>query len=311
MKPSPHSETLHASAPGSLMLMGEHAVLHGSHALCAAVNRRMHLRLFPRTDREFELQSALGRFEGHLDDFEVCKPFQFVLAALRKKRPDCGFRLEIRSEFSDQIGFGSSAAVTVAALTLLRALRGESFNRAAVLEEALEVVRDIQGAASGSDLAAAVYGGVVHYRAEPLRLESLHCAFPLSVCYAGYKTPTPEVIRRVELLRKQYPERYQEIFQMIDHCVEEAVAALRQGNLPRLGGLFNLHHGLQSAMGTSDETLEFLVHELRTKEGVLGTKISGSGLGDCVIALGNADAKVNSYDHYSVEIDSQGVSLAP
>ena len=300
-----------ASAPGSLMLMGEHAVLHGSHALCAAVNQRIHIRLQARQDREFEIQSALGKYGGSLNDIEVCKPFQFVLAAIRKFSPGQGFRLDIQSEFSDQIGFGSSAAVTVATLALLRAFAGKPFDRAALLEEALTVVREVQEKASGSDIAAAVYGGVVYYRPDPLSVQPLQSSLPLSVCYAGYKTPTPEVICLVETKRQAHPEGFQKIFSLIDHCVGDAVTAIRQGDHEKLGQLFDLHHGLQSAMGCSDETLDYLVHQLRQHPNVVGAKISGSGLGDCVIALGTSEARVNGYDAYPVETDPEGVRLEP
>lgn len=304
---SSQPDILNASAPGTLMLMGEHAVLHGTHALCAAVNRRMHLRLHPREDRRFSLASALGDYDGDLDDFEVCKPFSFVLAAIQQARPRKGFHLQIRSEFSDRIGFGSSAAVTVATVSLLRALNRQPFDRAAILHEALTAVRQVQGQASGTDVAAAVYGGIVHYCADPLFVEPMQTKLPLSVVYAGYKTPTPEVIRLVERQRQQNPERFAGIFQGLAACVAEAVPAIRAGDLQTLGTLFDAHQRLQADMGCSDETLDHLIDQLRTQSGVTGAKISGSGRGDCVIALGTSAARVNGYEHFAVDIDPQGV----
>lgn len=306
---NPHPAIYKASAPGTLMLMGEHAVLHGAHALCAAVNHRMHLRLESRTDRCFRIQSAMGDYEGDLDDFEVCKPFTFVLCAIQRAAPAQGFQLSIHSEFSATIGFGSSAAVTVATLSLLRAFTGKPFDRAAILHEALNVVRQVQGRASGSDVAAATYGGIVHYRADPMSLEPLLAKLPLAVCYAGYKTPTAEVIKIVEKRRLQHPARFEEIFQLIDHLVADAVTAIRDGDMLSLGALFDLHQGLQAALGCSDDTLDYLLHQLRGQAKVTGAKISGSGLGDCLIALGNPDARVSGYEHFPVEIDPQGVRL--
>lgn len=306
---TPTTSSFHASAPGSLMLMGEHAVLHGSHALCAAINQRMRLRLIPGADRTFQIQSALGEYEGELSDIEICKPFAFVLCAIQRAAPRQGFKLAVHSDFSATMGFGSSAAVTVATVTLLRALNGKAFDRAAIFNEALTVVRTVQGKASGSDVAAAVYGGAVLYRPDPLRLEPLAVRLPLSVCYAGYKTPTAEVIRLVEKRRQNCAQRFADLFHLMDQCVIDAAAALREGNLAGLGALFDLHHGLQAALGSSDETLDYLVHQLRKQSGVCGAKISGSGLGDCVIALGNPQAEVSGYEHFSVEIDPQGVQL--
>lgn len=306
---SSHHPPLTAHAPGSLMLMGEHAVLHGVPALCMAVDRRMHLQLRRRQDRRFTLQSALGDFDGDLDDFEVCAPYTFILEALHRRPPPRGFDLTVTSEFSSTLGFGSSAAVTVAMVTLLRALSGQPFDRAAIFSEALATVRHLQGKASGSDLAAAVYGGVVHYRTEPLQVEPLHCRLPLTAVYAGYKTPTPEVIRLVEEKRQADPAGFAALFESMADCVAEAVRALRGGDLPMLGEGMQRHQELQAALGCSDETLDFLVAELRKKPGVLGSKISGSGRGDCVIALGTKTAVVPGYDSFPIETAFEGVTL--
>ncbi|WFB37412.1 mevalonate kinase [Kiritimatiellota bacterium B12222] len=300
---------LKASAPGTLMLMGEHAVLHGKHALCAAVQQRMEVTLTPRSDRQVIIQSALGDYEGCLNDFEVCKPYTFALEAIKRAKPQQGFQLSVRSDFSSTIGFGSSAAITVSIVSLLRALAGKPFDRAGILNDALEVVRAVQGTASGSDVAAAIYGGIVYYRANPMSLEPLRAQLSLSVCYAGYKTPTPEVIAKIEAGRRDLPQHFEHIFSLMDACTHDAAKALRSGDLLTLGKLFSLHHGCQSALGCSDETLEFLVHQLRNQSGIYGSKISGSGLGDCVIALGNPQASVAGYDHFPVKTDPEGVRL--
>lgn len=300
---------LHASAPGSLMLMGEHAVLHGSHALCAAVDKRIRVSLRPLPDSEIQIESSLGSFGTTLENLSPKAPFQFVLAALQQAKLARGVHVSIEADFASTLGFGSSAAVTVATLATLRALEHKPFDRAALLEQALTVIRSVQGTASGSDLAASVFGGVVHYRADPPFVEPIHTTLPLAACYVGYKTPTPEVIRRVEANRQAHPERFASLFTLMDECVHDAVAALRSNDQERLGQLFNLHHGLQAALGCSDETLEYLVHQLRTQPGVLGAKISGSGLGDCVISLGNSKAEVSGYENFPIDIDTQGVIL--
>ena len=111
-----------ASAPGSLMLLGEHAVLHGQLALVCAVNRRIQVTLTPRKDRTIRISSALGRRSMTVDAIKPSKPLRFVMAALRRfaKTLPSGFDLRIDSDFSHQVGLGSSAAVTVATLAVLK-----------------------------------------------------------------------------------------------------------------------------------------------------------------------------------------------
>ena len=54
------SATIPSSAPGSLMISGEHAVLHGRHALVGAVDQRVRVMLTPRADDTIRICSALG-----------------------------------------------------------------------------------------------------------------------------------------------------------------------------------------------------------------------------------------------------------
>ena len=55
---------LKASAPGSLMLMGEHAVLHGKKALVCAIDQRISVSLTPREDARISIVSALGEYSA-------------------------------------------------------------------------------------------------------------------------------------------------------------------------------------------------------------------------------------------------------
>lgn len=49
-----------ASAPGSLMLLGEYAVMHDYPALVCAIDKRITVTLVPSDDEVIEIDSALG-----------------------------------------------------------------------------------------------------------------------------------------------------------------------------------------------------------------------------------------------------------
>ncbi len=72
---------IHTSAPGTLMLMGEHAVLNGCHCLVAATDQRLHVYLKPRKDNIIRIQSNLGEFEIPIDKLTIKEPFTFVLSS--------------------------------------------------------------------------------------------------------------------------------------------------------------------------------------------------------------------------------------
>ncbi len=280
------------TAPGSLMLMGEYAVLHGKRALVCAVDKRMTVVLTPRTDKKIIIRSALGNHECDLEKIEVVAPFQFVLTAIKnvQKKMKSGCEIEITTEFSDKIGFGSSAAVTVATVTALMTWLHLPYSKLELVRVARNIIRQVQGAGSGADVAACVFGGIIEYHSEPLTVEKLKNHYPLTVIYSGSKTPTPDAIKKVDQYFSDYPLIFQQFCKTIDTCVSEGKKAITNELWSKLGKLMNIQQGVMESLGVSNTVLQTIISSLRESDVILGAKISGSGFGDCVIALGELPA---------------------
>ncbi|HOW97529.1 MAG TPA: mevalonate kinase [Kiritimatiellia bacterium] len=312
LQPCLVTASFQASAPGSLMLMGEHAVVHGRRALVAAVNRRIRVRLEPRGDGQVRIASALGEVEMPLGRLRSPAPFRFVMAMLRRyeARLPSGFDLNIESGFPSTVGLGSSAAVTVATCAALerwtRSRRPPPWD---LFVASREVIREVQGLGSGADVAASVFGGILLYRAAPAQVQRLKRTIPLVVLYSGGKTPTPEVVRRVQRAMKAQPAFYGDIFDLMDRGCAAGFQALRAGALKRFGELLDIQQGLMEAIGVSNARMAELVYALRGERGILGSKISGSGLGDCVIGLGRSDRTDWPGPRIEAEISSEGVKV--
>lgn len=306
-----------AKAPGSLMLMGEHAVLQAKPALVMAINRYLHLSLKPRKDRLISIFSALGTLETSLDALEIAAPFQFLLSAVQSYQSilPSGFELTIESDFSEKIGFGSSAAVIVATLKILHDFIGREYEPNHIFQQAKEIVLKVQGQGSGADVAASVYGGIIYYQVKDSanqlndlvkieKLTQVNVDFPtLYAVYSGHKVPTPIVITQVKQAQKNHEALYKQIFDAMALCTEQAREVLIEKNWKHFGQLMNIHHGLQSALGLSNPILESLVYNLRNIPGMVGAKISGAGLGDCVIGLGSESLQETlSSDHIPLQL---------
>ncbi len=296
------------SAPGSLMLLGEHAVLHGHRALVGAINRRISVELFQTSDDEVTIYSGLGEYKAPLDGLVDHPQLRFVLQAIRQHRAclPCGFKLTIDSEFSADIGFGSSAAVTVAVqAALLYWTLGQEPGQERLFNESLKTVHAVQGRGSGADLAASVFGGMVGYTVDPDFIP-IAVSVPLTAVYCGYKTPTPDVILRVEQLRAEEPGKYARLYSEINASVEEAVTALRSRDFPAFGKVLNRNQELMDAMGVNTPELQEIVEALQASPDIFGAKISGSGMGDCAVGIGHADMKELDYPVYHLEITPAG-----
>jgi mevalonate kinase len=302
---------IRVSAPGSIMVMGEHAVLFGHRALACAVDRFMHLHLVRREDRQVRVRSALGTVSGTLDQLPRDENLSFVLATIRlfADRLPGGFELDIRSEFSHTVGLGSSAAVTAALVAALLACCDESTAPEYVFDRALAVIHQVQGRGSGTDLAASVHGGLIGYTVAPRRIDRLPGLPPISLYYAGYKTRTPEVLARVAQASLGLEPLHSKLYALMHSTTEAAEAAIDGQDWPQLGTLMNMYQGLMDALGVSDLTLAQMVYRLRANPAVLGSKISGSGLGDCVLALGEDDSLAADFERLGVSVSGQGLSI--
>src|SRR3989338_1586367 len=270
--------------------MGEHAVLQGKAAVVCAIDRRLCVTLTPRADQHINIHSTtLGRYQTAINNFMIAKPFLFVLTAIEryKNKLSVGCDLLIDSEFSDQTGLGSSGAVTVATLTVLSQWLGLPLSKHDLLTAAKQVIQQAQGGVgSGADAAASIFGGVVLYEADPVSVEVIAYQLPLTLVYSGSKMSTPAVVRQVQKLHEQYPVVVNAVYAAICACVQEGVNAIRRSNWPRLGEVMNIHQGLLDALCVSNQLLTALINALRTYPAIYGAKISGSGLGDCVVGLG-------------------------
>lgn len=315
------------SAPGSLMLMGEHSVLRGQPCWVCALDRRLTVDLHPRADNIVRLHSGLGEHETRIGDWLGNDRFRFVIGALRAcKEPleaaGQGFELDIKSGMSHQMGLGSSAAVTVATLAALAAAGGAPADAVDPTTGAVspswlarighEVVLKVQGGrGSGADVAASAFGGLLRYYQDGDQTLQLPIAPDLTLLYSGYKTPSPEVISIVETAIGQDPAVFEAIDELVGMVVRRATDAAVADDLETVGRMWNFNHGLMDAMGVNDARLSALAYELRDDPNVLGSKISGSGLGDCVVGLGKAMRRDFGAVSLDVKVEQTGATADP
>ena len=135
-----------ASAPGKLILFGEHAVVFGEPALATAINLRAEV--YARTHPEWRADG------GSIDE----PRYRYVKAAIAKVKTSGPLWLEVRSMVPSGAGLGSSAAVTVATLGTLHGMGG-SLDAKTIAREAFEVEHEVQGRASPIDTSTASAGG--------------------------------------------------------------------------------------------------------------------------------------------------------
>ena len=293
------------------MWFGEHGVLRGQTAISSAVSQRAHITFDPRTDRMLTITSDLGLYEGALDTLAPEQPFSFVLSAIEAHKDElpCGFDMIIRTDMSDQIGFGSSAAITACTVAGVQKLLGTPPNKELVLKESVKTIRHVQGEGSGADAAASIYAGLVKYDPTTLAVEHIEESPDITVVYSGQKFPTTAAIKRVNELEKKHPKVVARIFDVMRETTEKAVIALERKDWKSFGELMNIQHAILGSLTLSNRDLSLIAYHLRKQEGILGSKITGGGLGDCVLALGTSGLTVPNYEAIDTSVSQEGLSI--
>ena len=271
------------SAPGKLMLMGDHAVVYGFPCIVTAVDKRLYVEAETVDNKEDEIITP------------QVKESRFVLETIadfkEKLKLKKSVKIVTKGDFSHNVGLGSSSAVTVATFAALSSLFNVSLSKRQIFDLSYKVNLKIQGLGSGFDIAAATYGGTLHFVTggkviEPLNIDSL----PLVVGYSGVKADTPFYVRKVAETFKNRKTEMKRIFEKIARLVESAKKSLQDRNLNRLGSSMTENHELLQKLKVSIPKLDKMV-EAALKAGAYGAKLSGAGGGDCMIALTPEDKR--------------------
>lgn len=288
-------ERIEVSAPGKLMLFGEHAVMYGYPCLVTAVDQRMTLVAASIKERKFRINAPDVGVIGYEKELEALgvigngpKGARFIEVAIKLFKERFGLPFGIAIETKSELGtpgLGSSSAVAVCTIKAVSELLGKKLSRKELFNLSYKTVLEVQKTGSGFDVAAAIFGGTIFYlfggkRIEPLKAGNL----PLVVGYSGIKAETPVMVKMVEEKYQRNKKIMREIFALMGEITQEVRNSLGNRDLPRVGELANISQGLLEAIGVSCSELTRLIYAAR-EAGAWGAKLSGAGGGDCMIAF--------------------------
>jgi len=292
-----------ATAPGKIILFGEHAVVYGRPAIAVPVNNvraRAVVMANPHGKvGDIEINAPDVGLEATLEELPEDQPIrvamEWVLSELGTARaPAC--TLQITSTIPISAGMGSGAAVSVAIMRAFSSFLGHPLSNARVSDLAFEVEKIHHGTPSGIDNTVITYGLPVYYvRGQPLETLRLPEPFKIVIGDTGNSSPTVQAVGELRYAWQVDQGKYEAVFNSVAGIVKEARAAIETGNTIGLGPLMYQNHEYLRQMGVSSPELDHLVEAARSA-GAAGAKLSGGGKGGNMIALTN--------DGEAVEIES-------
>lgn len=309
--------TVTVSAPGKLMLFGEHAVVYNHPCIVTSVSERLTLTMKQTKEHIFTLEAPNVNIHGYsktidtLCTGEIPRGVQFIEHAIKifskiHAIPQ-GISVSTTSTFSPLYGFGSSSATTVCTLFGLFQLTKIPVTQKELFTLAYKTVLDVQGKGSGFDIASAIYGKTILFKTGGEIIESIETQqLPLIVGYSGVKADTKTMIEEVKKKMESYPDKVNRIYTAIEQIVFQSLKCMKESDWERVGKFMSFNQEYLRDLGVSTEKLEAMI-SVSMKAGAYGAKISGAGGGDCIIAVSPPEK------HSDVEnaIESVGGKIIP
>ena len=136
------------SVPGKIMLMGEHAVVHGKPAIIAAINKRLSVTV----------HEGKNTATGYVAE---------ILAIVQNHfKTNTSVSIDIQSDIPQGYHVGSSAAVAVGVVAATSYFLKQIWNPTLFNQLAFEAEKLKHGNPSGADNTAVTFGGLIWYRKE-------------------------------------------------------------------------------------------------------------------------------------------------
>ena len=299
------------SAPGKVILFGEHAVVYDKLGIATSVGLETLVEVIQNNDNivSYEIEDyglkktmtekELLEFFNLIEKLKKEKKFDeikeiqkkeklsaafFVISTLMKRYGFKPVRITGKTNVKKNLGSGSSAFSAIA-LSLSKYL-GKEISKKEISDLAYE--GDIVahgGTPSGIDNSAVTYGGYISYRkSEGIKKLDINFELPLIFVDSGEPSRTVETVPYIRDQRNGNREFVDKVLDRLDDISIQSLEALKQQKMGFFGELMFEYYIELKKLNISTEKLDKIV-EIAIKNKALGAKPTGGWGGGCCIVL--------------------------
>ena len=308
-----------ASAPGKVILFGEHFVVYGVKTILCAINKRVTVTAEKIEEEEISIKSNIGDLILPLNKpiSEIdspLKPFYYLAnKVIQNQNQPTGIEIIVESDIPLGVGLGSSSACCVAGAAAILRLFGET-SKEEILELAIAAEKTIFQNTSGADCTVCTYGGIMEYDKEHgfTKIKS-EPNFHLVIANSNIEHSTESVVGEVKQFKEENEMEFSKLCNDESKLVEDVLKLLKDNNNKELGQKIMQNQKYLETIGVSNEKLRDMIQV--GQKSSFGAKITGAGGGGCIFALAdesNLESSINefkdkNYECFSVKIDFEGL----
>ena len=290
-----------ASAPGKVILFGEHFVVYGTKSILCSINKRVTVTAEKTKERKISINSEIGKLvlepnESISKIDSPLKPF-YYLANKAIKDQNEGLEIEIESEIPLGAGLGSSSACCVAGAAAIFKLFGK-ISKEKILEHAIEAEKTIYQNTSGADCTVSTYGGLMEYdKNNGFKKIEDKPNFQLVIANSNIEHSTESMVSKVKEFENKNKEKFNELSNLESKLVEDVLKLIKENKINEIGEKINQNQKFLEEIGISNKQLENMIKIGQISS--YGAKITGSGGGGCIFALTNESNLENTLKEFT------------
>ena len=287
------------TAPGKIILFGEHAVVYGKPAIAIPVSGMRASAWSEDSENGLTINALdLGKkfnLKSENNQFSVLA--QSILAKNNQNEPN--LTINLSSKLPQGSGMGSSAATSTAVCRALSGYLGINLAENEISELVFDAEKVVHGTPSGIDNTVVAYEMPVYFiKGEKPKTFEPGKEFFLVIGDTGIEASTKETVSNVRNNWKKEPGLMDGYFDEIERITKQGKIAIENGNEKMVGEMMNENHELLNSIGVGHNELEKLI-DIAKDAGALGAKLTGGGGGGNMVALAE-DKKAQKKIHDAI-----------
>ena len=276
------------SSGAKIILTGEHAVVYNYKAIALPFNGVKTTVNIYKTNEEITIKS---KFHSGLlkDGSETILGLQQLVYHLLEKFnvEPFGLHIEVESNIESRRGMGSSAAVSVAATKALFRAFNKVLSDEELIEHSMYAERFFHKNPSGLDVHTIVkQKPIVYFKNSDYEYLNINLKAHLVIIDTLLSSQTRDAVKKVANLKLEHPKTINQILKAIGVLSDKAEIALKTNDLKSLETILKTNQKYLRMLGVSNLTIDKTIAKAK-KLGLKGLKLTGGGMGGCVIGLTN------------------------